>query len=182
MIIGKKIIRYKEIDSTNDEAKRLLVRGEGEGLVVVADSQSKGRGKPGSGWFSPAGSGVYLSAVVKPFKNPAELGPITLLGARAVKSAIRGLAGIDARIEPPNDVLIGEKKVCGILVERVASGHIIIGIGVNINTAQASFPDDLKDKATSLRIESGREHGLQEFTRILMSELDKEYLAYLAEI
>ena len=182
MIIGKKVIRYKEIDSTNDEAKRLLGKGEGEGLVVMADSQSKGRGKPGSGWFSPAGSGVYLSAVVKPFKNPAELGPITLLGAKAVKNVIHELTGSDARIKPPNDVLIGEKKVCGILVERVASGHIIIGIGVNVNSMKESFPEDLRDSATSLRIESGREQSVPDFIKILVAELDKEYLAYLAKI
>ncbi len=181
MIIGKKLIHYKEIDSTNDEARRLIERGEGEGSVVVAASQTKGKGKPGSGWFSPAGS-IYLSAIVKPFKNPAELGPITLLGARAVVGAIKESAGIDARIKLPNDVLIGEKKACGILVERVVSGHIIIGIGMNINNSKDSFPGDLRDKATSLLIETGRQHDVREFARVLIAELDREYLAYLAEI
>ena len=181
MIIGKKLIHYKEIDSTNDQAKRLIDKGEGEGLVVIADSQAKGRGKPGSGWFSPAGS-LYLSAIVKPFRNPAELGPVILLGARAVQNTIRELVGIDTRIKPPNDVLIGKKKVCGILVERVVSGHVIIGIGLNINNAVGSFPEDLRDKATSLLIESGKRQDVSDSARILIAELDKEYLAYLAEI
>jgi len=182
MIIGKKIIRYKEVDSTNDEARRLIGEGEGEGLVVAAESQNKGRGKPGSGWFSPAGSGVYLSAVVKPYRNPGDLGPVVLLGARSVVNAIRKMAGIKAEIKPPNDVLIGGRKICGVLVERMAPGQIIIGIGVNINNAKGAFPDDLRDKATSLMIETGRQYDVRELTRTLIAELDKEYLAYLAEI
>jgi BirA family biotin operon repressor/biotin-[acetyl-CoA-carboxylase] ligase len=181
MIIGKEIIHYKEIDSTNDEARRLIVKGKGEGAVVVADSQGEGRGKPGSDWFSPPGS-VYLSAIVKPFQNPAELSSITLLGARAAQNTIRELVGIDAPVKPPNDVLIGKKKVCGILVERVVSGHVIIGIGLNINNVIGSFPEDLRDKATSLLIESGKRQDVSEAARILIAELDKEYLAYLAEI
>ncbi len=112
-IIGNKIIHYKEIGSTNDEAKRLVKEGLGEGAVIIADSQTKGRGKPGSAWFSPAGVGVYLSAIVKPYKNPADLAPITLLGARAVVNAIKRSTGFDAQIKPPNDVLLRGKKFPG---------------------------------------------------------------------
>lgn len=182
MIIGKKIIHYKEIGSTNDEAKRLIKEGVGEGTVIVADSQTKGRGKPGSAWFSPAGVGIYLSVIVKPYKNPADLAPITLLGARAVVNAIKRSTGFDAEIKPLNDVLLKGKKICGILVERIASGHLIIGVGVNVNNSVESFPEDLKNHVTSLMIESGKNYNLQEFVDTLISEIDKEYLAYLAKI
>jgi BirA family biotin operon repressor/biotin-[acetyl-CoA-carboxylase] ligase len=181
-IIGKKIIHYKELDSTNDEAKRLIKQGLGEGTVVVAEAQTKGRGKPGSSWFSPAGDGIYLSAVIKPFKNPEDLGPVTLLGARAVVKAIKSTTGIEAGIKPPNDVLLQGRKISGILVERMASGHLIMGIGLNLNNPAGSFPDEISSSATSLLIESGKGYSLQEFTGILVSELDQHYLAYLSEI
>ncbi|MFC1568465.1 biotin--[acetyl-CoA-carboxylase] ligase [Candidatus Margulisiibacteriota bacterium] len=182
MIIGKQIINYQEIGSTNDEAKRLVKKGQGEGLVVVAQEQTAGRGKPGSRWFSPAGSGCYLSAVVKPFKNPQDLGPITLLGARAVVGAIAELTGLQAVIKPPNDVLLRAKKISGVLVERLATGEVIIGIGVNVGNPAGSFPDDIKDSATSLLIESKKRFGLKEVSAILLARLDQEYLAYLNEI
>lgn len=179
-IIGKKIIRYNEIDSTNDEAKRLIIKGVGEGSVIVADSQTKGKGKPGSGWFSPAGVGIYLSAIVKPFKNPKDLAPVTLLGAKAVVSAINNISQLKTDIKLPNDVILNSRKVSGILVERVTSGHIIIGIGVNINIPKESFPVEIRNSATSLKIESRKDFDLQEFLGLLLYDLDKEYLAYLS--
>lgn len=182
MIIGKKIINCKEIDSTNDEAKRLVRQGAGEGLVVLAEAQTKGRGKPGSKWFSPAGEGLYLSAVVKPFKNPQDLALIVLLGARAVVRAVEAVTGLAASIKPPNDVYLNAKKISGILVERLASGHLIIGIGVNLNNSPESFPDELKTKATSLLIETGEKKQVQAFTQTLLTELDRQYLAYLEGI
>ena len=181
-IIGKKIIHCKEINSTNDEARRLIREGMGEGVVIIADRQTKGRGKPGSVWFSPPGVGVYLSAVIKPFKNPKDLAPITGLGARAVVSTIKKMAGLEPKVKPPNDVLLNGKKLCGVLVEGLASGYLIIGIGININNPISSFPEEIRNSATSLKIESNKSFDIQEFADILVSELDKEYLAYLARI
>lgn len=182
IIIGKRIIHYKEIDSTNDEAKRLIKEGLGEGTVILADSQSRGRGKPGSCWFSFPGAGIYLSAIVKPYKNPKDLAPITLVAAESVVSAIEKISGLKAQIKLPNDVFLNDKKVSGILVERMASGHLIIGIGVNVNNSVGSFPPEIRKTATSLRIESSRDFDLGEFLNRLISELNKEYLAYLAKI
>ncbi len=181
-IIGKKIIRYQEITSTNDKAKQLVREGLGEGAVIVTASQTKGRGKPGSAWFSPAGVGLYLSAIVKPFQNPNDLVPITLLGAKAVIEAMKSVSGLSAVIKEPNDVLINGKKICGVLVERLASGEIIIGLGVNVNNDLASFPQELQNKATSMKIEAGNAFNLEQFTQIVIQELDKTYLAYLSEI
>lgn len=176
----KKIIRYKEIDSTSDEAKRLIKKGALEGTVVVAGTQTKGRGKPGSGWFSPPDVGIYLSVILKPFKNPNDLSSITIIGAEAVVTTIEKLTGIKAEIKLPNDVLINGKKIAGILTERDSSGNLIIGIGVNINNPADSFPADLT--ATSLKIETRKEYAIKGFIDSLLAELDREYLAYLGKI
>ncbi|MFC1510924.1 biotin--[acetyl-CoA-carboxylase] ligase [Candidatus Margulisiibacteriota bacterium] len=183
----KQLAAYRELDSTNDEAKRLVKQGASEGAVIIAELQSKGRGKPGFGWFSPPGVGVYLSAIVKPFKNPNDLGPITLVGAEAVVETVAKVTKVAnvakvTKIKMPNDVLLNGKKICGILVERVASGHVIIGIGVNLNNPAGSFPEELKDTATSLKIETGRDFDRQEFIDGLLVELDQAYLAYLNKI
>ncbi|MBU0671721.1 MAG: biotin--[acetyl-CoA-carboxylase] ligase [Candidatus Margulisbacteria bacterium] len=182
MIIGKKIIHYSEIDSTNDEAKRLISKGAGEGTVIIADAQSKGRGKPGFGWFSPPGVGLYLSAIVKPYKNPKELVLITAIGASSVVSLISQLCGLEAKIKLPNDVILNNKKICGVLVERVVTGQLIIGIGFNVNNQPGSFPEDIINTATSLRIATNNEYDLQLVRDKLLNELDREYLAYLTEI
>ncbi|MFH1826651.1 MAG: biotin--[acetyl-CoA-carboxylase] ligase [bacterium] len=178
-IIGKKIIKYPEIDSTNDEAKRLVKKGLGEGTVVIADTQTKGRGKPGSDWFSAPGIGIYLSAIVNPRKNPNELALITRLGAEAVIAAIDAISGQKAKIKLPNDVLLNGKKISGILVERLASGHVIIGIGVNLNHSREDFPPELQATATSLKTETGQNFVPDVFADLLVSALDLAYLAYL---
>lgn len=177
MIIGKKIIRYKEIDSTNEEARRLIKQGEGEGLVLVADIQTKGRGKPGSRWFSPKGN-IYFSAVVKPHRNPKDLAPITLLGALASRSMISKIAKMPAVIKWPNDLRIHGRKVGGVLVERMASGYLIIGIGINVNV----IPGEVREESTSLKKEARRNFSLLRCRRVLLTELDREYLAYLSKI
>lgn len=180
-IIGKKIIHCPEVDSTQDEAKRLIKKGVSEGTVVVADSQAKGRGRPGNSWYSPLG-GAYLSAVVKPFKNPKDLSPITILGAKAAVSAVEKISNLKVEIKLPNDIIVNSKKAGGVLVERVASGYLIIGIGVNINNEKGSFPKEIENTATSLKIETGRNYETKKFIEILISELDREYLAYLKKV
>ncbi|MFA6548851.1 MAG: biotin--[acetyl-CoA-carboxylase] ligase [Candidatus Margulisiibacteriota bacterium] len=179
IIIGKKIFRYPIIDSTNDEARRLIEKGEGEGVVVQAEAQAKGKGKPGRNWYSAPGQGIYLSAVVKPRKNPREIASITLIGARAVVKILKDVAGVEAEIKLPNDVMINGKKIAGILVERLDSGYIIIGIGVNLNQLAGSFPSDITGTATSVKIETGRDFGALQTADRLIAALNNEYLAYL---
>lgn len=179
-VIAQKIICYDAIDSTNNEAKRLISQGAGEGLVVVAGEQSSGRGKPGKAWFSPPQSGIYLSAIVKPKKNSNELVSITQLGAKAVVKLIKENCGLDAAIKQPNDVLLNGKKICGILVERLASGHIIIGLGLNVNNQPGSFSQELQNLATSLAIETGQVFDLKKIQANLLALLDQEYIAYLS--
>lgn len=170
MIIGKKIVHYNELDSTNTEARRLIKKGAGEGLVVIADCQTKGKGKPGSGWESPAGN-LYLSAVVKPYKNQRELAPIVLLGALAGRAAL----GLPAVIKWPNDLLAGGKKIGGVLTERLPDGHLIIGIGLNLNVVPAA----VRRTATSLRAETGKKADPEKFAAALIAALDLEYRSFL---
>lgn len=182
MIIGKKVLYYPEIDSTNEEAKRLIERGYGEGTVVWAGGQTKGRGKPGNYWFSPANVGCYFSAIVKPYRNPKDLIPITILGAEAAICAIRKISGVECQVELPNDIVVGGKKIGGVLVERVVSGFLIIGIGININNEENSFPEEITHSATSLRIHTGKTFEIKKFIELLISELDHRYLEYLKKV
>ncbi len=180
MIIGKKIIHLKETGSTSDEARRLIGAGEGEGLVVVADRQTRGKGKPGSVWFSPAGN-LYLSAVIKPYKNPRNLAPVTLFSALAVRAAILKLTGLPAVVKWPNDLRLHGKKVAGILTERLTSGHLIIGIGLNVNMTARALPPELKMTATSLKLETRRNYPLKKCVDVLLASLDEEYRYFLEQ-
>jgi len=181
LIIGKRIIRYRQIDSTIVEARGLIKIGGGVVLVVVAAAQSKGRGKPGSRWHSPKGN-VYFSAVIKPYKSPRGLAPITLLGALAARAAIKKTARLSVIVKWPNDLLINRRKVGGVLTERLASGELIIGIGINVNGQAKDFPPELQTSATSLRLQTKRRYSVAGFIKKLTAELDREYLAYLAKV
>jgi BirA family biotin operon repressor/biotin-[acetyl-CoA-carboxylase] ligase len=142
-----------------------------EWTIVLAESQTKGRGKPGFSWHSPPG-GLYFSVILKPRKNPQDLTPITHITAVAVVGAIDNF---NPQIKLPNDILIGKKKVCGILTER-SGENLIIGIGLNVNTAE--FPPELK--ATSLMIENqGKALDLKELLQKILANLKEEYLKYL---
>lgn len=152
----------------------MVRKGEGEGLVVVADAQTKGKGKPGRSWFSPKGN-LYFSAVVKPYRNPRDLSPITLLAALAARSAVVGLTKLPVVIKWPNDLLVQGKKIGGVLAERVQSGHIIIGIGINLN----NVPAEVKRTATSLRVLTGKRFEPKRIADSLIAELDKEYCLFL---
>jgi len=176
LILGKKTIHYPVLDSTNDEARRLIRGGAGEGLVVVADAQTSGRGKPGFAWFSPPGN-LYLSAVIKPYKNQRDLAPITLLAAVAARAASR----LPLVIKWPNDLLLHGQKLGGILTERVPSGHLIIGIGINLNSQRQDFPGALRRTATSLRIATGKKIAVRQFTERLLAELNQAYRQFLAK-
>jgi len=173
MIIGKKIFEFEEIDSTSSEARRRASQVE-EGTVFLAKRQTQGRGKPGSSWFSPEG-GLYFSIILKPFRDPKELSEITLVFARAVVSSLLKFGDLKADIKLPNDVLVKGRKICGILTERMSSGTMIVGIGVNLNITL--FPEDLS--ATSIKLEIGKEVDRRKYFKTLLNELECEYLKFL---
>jgi BirA family biotin operon repressor/biotin-[acetyl-CoA-carboxylase] ligase len=177
MIIGKNIIRFKQIASTQDEARSKASQIE-EGTVFFSETQSRGRGKPGAEWCSLKG-GLYFSVVLKPYKASKDLAGITQIFAKAVVDSLSKLFNIKAEIKLPNDVLINGRKVCGILTERLSGGEdvpaVIVGIGINVN--QESFPADLN--ATSLRIEKKKAIDLEGYFKVLLEHLDDEYLKFL---
>lgn len=176
MVIGREIIRYPELDSTNEEARRLIKRGKSEGVVVIADRQTNGRGKPGSSWESPPGN-LYFSAILKPFRSPADLAPLTLFSALAARAAILDLADLPVVVKWPNDLLVHGRKVAGILVEGLGDGNLVVGIGINVNVA--SFPPPLAEKATSLLIATGRNFTLDRLTAALIARLNQNYRSFL---
>ncbi|MFC1862414.1 biotin--[acetyl-CoA-carboxylase] ligase [Thermodesulfobacteriota bacterium] len=154
----EEIVYFKETDSTNARARELASKGASEGTIVIAENQTQGRGRKGRSWFSPAEQGIYISLVLRPLIAPNEAPKMTLLTGVAVAETLLSLTDLEINIKWPNDILISGKKVAGILTEisteMDAIEYVIVGLGLNVNTV--SFPDDIKEKATSLFIEAGR--------------------------
>ena len=157
-LLGTRIFCFDSVDSTNEEAKRQALAGAPDGSVFVSERQTGGKGRLGRNWSSPPGTGLWFSVLLRPGQIPACVSATTLLAGCAVRSAIRELTDSPAMIKWPNDIVIGSQKVCGILTEMSAEMErvefVVVGIGVNVNNAQ--FPEELKKKATSLFLKSGK--------------------------
>jgi BirA family biotin operon repressor/biotin-[acetyl-CoA-carboxylase] ligase len=183
--IGQVIHLFHVVDSTNDEAKALAVRGALDGTVVIADSQRHGRGRMGRVWASPAGVGVYLSVILRPAIQPHDAPSLTLLGAVAVAEAIEEVTGLAAGVKWPNDLIVRGRKVGGILGELAAEAshlhYVVLGIGVNVNHAEESLGPEMRHIATSLRIETGRLVDRTAMIRSLCESLDRWYNCFLSE-
>ncbi|MEO7803357.1 MAG: biotin--[acetyl-CoA-carboxylase] ligase [Actinomycetota bacterium] len=161
---------YAEVTSTNSVAADWADAGAPEGSVVVAASQTAGRGRLDRVWYGAPGETLMFSMVLRPTGGlPASL---SLAAGVAACEVIRGL-GLDASVKWPNDVLVGAKKICGILGE-VHVDAVILGVGMNINTDE--FPSELKDAATSLLLESGRPHDLKVVLKSFLSRFEDSYL------
>jgi BirA family transcriptional regulator, biotin operon repressor / biotin---[acetyl-CoA-carboxylase] ligase len=158
--IGKKIHYFEEVDSTNNVAKKLAENGAEEGTIVIAETQSRGRGRRGKNWISPTG-GVWMSIILRPHSPPADAPQLTLMTGVAVAQTLKKECGLDVGIKWPNDILIGEKKVCGILTEANAKfntlDYVIVGIGIDANVDTEIFPSDVREGATSLKRELNKE-------------------------
>ena len=174
-LIGNKVIELKIADSTNDYIKNNCLSYE-EGLVVTADRQTNGRGRLGRQWLSDDDSALYMSVLLKPDVDTRIIPVITLLCGVAVCRAINDLCDACAMIKWPNDIIIGNKKLCGILCEGMISGNeasVIAGIGINVNNE--SFDESIKNKATSLFLSTGNTYDRKETARCVLFELDKLY-------
>ena len=179
-ILGKEIISYEKVDSTNDIAYELAEKGLKEGTIILAEEQEKGKGRHGRRWLSPSKSGIYLSVILRPQITPNEISKITLLAAVAAAKAVREATGLLAMIKWPNDILVNGKKVCGILTEMKAEqdrvDFIVIGIGINVNTPLKQLPKG----ASSLREEldyRGKDEQVSriELTKRLIEKLEEDY-------
>ncbi len=172
---GWRIILHRELPSTQEAARRLALEGTSERTIVLAERQTVGRGRVGRSWFSPLG-GLYLSLILRPKLAPPEASRLPLLAGVAVARTIRKTSGLEPNLKWPNDVLIGSRKVAGILCELGAEtdrvNYVILGIGVNVNN---DLPEELKGVATSLKRELGGEVPRADFIRLLLTELDSLY-------
>jgi BirA family biotin operon repressor/biotin-[acetyl-CoA-carboxylase] ligase len=171
--IGQNIHYFSEIDSTNNVAKKLAEEGAEEGTIIIAETQTRGRGRRGKQWISPAG-GVWMSIILRPQIPPSEAPQLTLMTGVAAAETINNKFGLDVGIKWPNDILIGTRKVCGILTEANAKfstlDYVVVGIGIDANVNTENFPSDIQKSATSLKKElnediSGPEL-VQEFLKI----------------
>ncbi len=167
--IGRNILHYNTIDSTNKAAKSLAIEGIEEGTVIVSEEQTSGRGRLGRSWVSPKSSGIWMSIILKPNISPMMASRVTLIGAAAVHKALEEI-NIDAKIKWPNDIVLNNKKLCGILTEMSGEmdklNYIVMGIGLNVN--EEDFSDELKNIATSLKIEKNEHINRKElFGKIL---------------
>lgn len=156
-----KIRYYPSLGSTNTEARRLAEEGATGGTVVLADAQSAGKGRRGRAWHSPPGRGIYFSTVLRPPKIcPAAAAPVTLAAAAALAGSLRKTTGLEITVKWPNDLLIGAKKMGGILTEaktnRQTLLYIVLGVGLNVNHRAGDFPPELQECACSLYLESKR--------------------------
>lgn len=173
-VLAQNIYCSQSVDSTNEEAKRQALRGAPDGSLFIAEEQLDGKGRLGRNWASPAGTGLWFSVLLRPQSLPGQVTLLTLLAGMAVCRAIHARTGCTAGIKWPNDVVIGSKKVCGILTEMAAEmervNYVVVGIGVNVNIEQ--FPDELKIKATSLRLETGSPVARAAFLQEILLELE----------
>lgn len=183
-IIGREVLYFSETDSTNIRAHEAGEQGAAEGTVVIADTQSAGKGRLGRRWTSPPGINLYTSVILRPPILPWEAPHLTFLSAVAVACAVED-QGLKPELKWPNDVLIGGKKLAGLLNELSAETEgihfLILGIGVNLNMTADQFPEDLRYPATSLLIESGRRISRLDFARSLYRHLDRLYALYLEQ-
>lgn len=174
------VLYEKSVDSTNLYLRRIADTAE-NGTAVIASSQSAGRGRSGRSFLSPEG-GVYLSVLLRPDVGPERLPTLTPVAAIAVCRAVKLLYGVQCGIKWPNDVLLGGRKICGILSESVlGSGKpcVIVGIGINGNTAD--FPEELRSVAGSIAAVTGKLCDLHDLSSALLRELDAQYSLWLSD-
>lgn len=152
---GQCLFFFDEVDSTNNQAKQLAETGVPDGTLVVAETQSAGKGRRGRQWLSPKGTGIWMSLVLRPDIPPDRAAMLTLVAALAVSDGIEAVTGLKAEIKWPNDIVINGRKLCGILTEMNTEmgdiNYVVIGIGVNVG--MPDFPDEIRAIATSLVLE-----------------------------
>ena len=182
--VGNRLLCVDSIDSTNTEAKRQAAQGADEGLVILSRHQRAGRGRAGRSFHSPAGLGLYLSALLHP-KLPAEaVVNFTAWTAVAMCDAIEAACGVRPQIKWTNDLVLGGKKLCGILTELAlnqatgALDYLVVGVGINVNHRPADFPEEIRSIATSLSMELGRPVDYAQLALQVILALDRLYARF----
>lgn len=183
-LVGSRLVCLDSIDSTNTEAKRQAARGAAEGLVILSDRQTAGRGRAGRSFHSPSGCGLYLSALLRPTLLPEQLANFTAWTAVAVCNAVESVCGVRPQIKWTNDLVLNGKKLCGILTELVINqitgmpDGLVVGIGINVNHKAEDFSEDIRSMATSLALELGRPVDRTRLAAEVIRALDRIYAGF----
>ena len=183
--LGRSILFSREVDSTNEWAKELAMYGAREGTVVIAETQTGGRGRLGREWVSPTG-GLWFSLILRPKLRPTEAVKLTFVAGLAVAKVLRKMFDLKAETKWPNDVLVNGRKICGILTEMSMKGEtvnfVVVGVGVNANfDVEKVFPKPLRKVATSLKNEVGRKVKLEHLFKGLLEKLENFYGLFIKE-
>ncbi len=177
--MGRTVFVAYSVDSTNEWAKQLAKLGACEGTVVVAETQTKGHGRLGRRWLSPVG-GLWFSAILKPKLKAEEAVQLVFVASLAVAEVLHELYGLQARVKWPNDVLIKDRKVCGILAESSTTNntvdYVVVGVGINANfDVKKALPEHLWSDTTSVRSELGRKVRFEKLFVNLIEKMEKTY-------
>ena len=179
--MGRECICLETVDSTNTYARRLAEEGAADGTLVLAEEQTGGKGRRGRNWSSPRGEQIAMTLLLRPKIRPEHASRMTLLMALAAARGIRRICGLESKIKWPNDLVSGDKKICGILAEMNTEvdyiHYVVIGTGINVN--QTEFPEELRKTASSLRLETGRSYSRAELAACIMDELEPVYETFL---
>lgn len=179
--LGNNIYYFETIDSTNSYAKKMALDGAVEGTIVLSDEQTGGRGRLGRAWVSPPGTSISMSMLLRPDILPNEAAKITEITAASLANAISKVTGLDVGIKWPNDIIIDNKKVCGILTEMNAElnniNYVIVGIGINVNIDE--FPEEISNIATSLKRIVGKDVSRKDIVINIVKEFEKLYYDFI---
>jgi BirA family biotin operon repressor/biotin-[acetyl-CoA-carboxylase] ligase len=180
-IIGRACIYHAEIDSTNEEARRLADQGACEGTLVICDFQTAGRGRLGRRWEAPRGSSLLFSLIFRPDLAASEAAQLTMVCGLAVLDAMRETSGLDVGLKWPNDIVRGDAKLGGVLTELEVSAqdivYAVVGIGLNVNLDPSELPGNLMLPATSISHELGRRVERLLLLQALLQSIEVRYLA-----
>lgn len=178
---AREIRVFESIDSSNNEAKRAAESGAGHGLLVIGEQQTAGRGRRGRAWDSRKGEGIFMTLLMMPDIEPANASMLTLVMGMAVREALKDVAGLEAWIKWPNDIVCDGKKVCGILTEMSAQidyiNYIVIGVGINVHNRE--FPEEVRPVATSIYEQTGQQISRARLAAECMNRFEKYYDLYL---
>lgn len=184
--LGRSLLFFREVDSTNRQLAKLADAGAPEGQMVVADCQSAGRGRMGRIWFSPLGVNLYFSILLRPPVGPAQIATLPLaVGCAVIRAVARIAPEMPVGLKWPNDLYVGERKLGGILCEMAAEtdrvSHVVVGIGLNVNVRRRDLPAPLSRTATSLAIETRRMFPRAETLAEIVNQLEPVYATWCAE-
>lgn len=174
-MIGAVIHRFDEVASTNDEARRLADEGAVEGTVVIANYQTHGRGSRGRVWISPPTANLLFSVILRPDIPVQRNGELAFVAACGAANGLRDAFGLDARVKWPNDIVVGSRKIGGIIIEA-GVGFAVVGVGVNINWVE--LPAEIAKSATSVALEVGEFVDIERAFQCMLAKLDLAYLDY----